>query len=258
MTSKLKKVFARPPAAARLRPIHPDCHHRDCRICGAVARIKDKMVAVANVVTAIIFEMSRRDGRAARPRSPSAAEGADNMEIQNSPPRVLARWTDERLLMVCQHFSNAPASLYRINNNWGKPAPPGVRKTICLPSHCVFFLNHLYLTRQLTFLSGRPRLAKNALENIEYGDLTEVSLKTVELLNSDQAYLDISANQPISLATVRTKIGEATSMATRLLSTYDSVDAAIADGQTELVLLAISVKTKLDASEARRTSKQAL
>ena len=108
----------------------------------------------------------------------------------------------------------------------------------------------------LTRILGRPREPKCTLERIEYGDLGEITAKTVDLLNADQAYLSISANQPISLATVRTKIGEATSMATRLLSNYDSVDAAIAEGQTELVLLAISVKTQLDASEARRTSKQ--
>jgi hypothetical protein len=106
--------------------------------------------------------------------------------------------------------------------------------------------------------SGRPRQPKNTLDRIEYGDLGEVGLKTVELLNNDQAYLAISANQTISLATVRSKIGEATSMATRLLSNYNSVDDAIAEGQTDLVVLAISLKTQLDASEARRTSKQKL
>ena len=85
--------------------------------------------------------MARRDGRAARQRSPGAAaaqgENANMGLPEDSPPRALARWTDERLMMVCQHYINAPACLYRHNVNWGKAVPPGVKTNF--PSHYIFF-----------------------------------------------------------------------------------------------------------------------
>jgi hypothetical protein len=37
----------------------------------------------------------------------------------------MARWTEERLVIVVDAVMNSPAALYRVNPNWGKPVPAG-------------------------------------------------------------------------------------------------------------------------------------
>jgi hypothetical protein len=194
-----------------------------------------------------VAAMARREGRERRQRSPSAQQEQDDDDynVNLSPLRTAApaaRWNDERLIIVCQAVINAPASLYRRNANWGKPVPPGIN-----------YLNVFNVKLTHTFLAGRPRQPKNCIENIEYGDLTDVYNKALENLNDNQSYLVISNNLPISLSVLRTKVAELLAMATRLLANYESVDAALLEGQTELVELAISLKTKIDKSTERRT-----
>lgn len=99
-------------------------------------------------------------------------------------------------------------------------------------------------------------MPKNCIENIEYGDLTDVYNKAMESLNSDQSYLAISNNLQISLAVLRTKVAELVSMATRLLANYETTEAALDEGQTDLVVLAISLKTAFEKSAERRTSER--
>ncbi len=78
-------------------------------------RCSKALVSRCSVAVSKQIQVSLRNGRATRPRSPNAAaQGKNNIEIQVPPPPcALARWTDERLMMFCQHCSNT-LPIYRI------------------------------------------------------------------------------------------------------------------------------------------------
>ena len=108
---------------------------------------------------AAISAMSRNAGRAPRARSP----GAESSAPEAPQPQPMARWTDERLVIVVDAVMHSPAALFRVNPNWGKPVPAGKQ---IMHKYCIH--HHLIIISRTFHVSGRLRVAKNRIENLEY------------------------------------------------------------------------------------------
>jgi len=118
--------------------------------------------------------------------------------------------------------------------------------------------HHLLIISRTFHVSGRLRVPKNRIENLEYGDLTDAYNKATETLNANEHYLSLSNNVHISLPVLRTKIGECMAMVTRFMQTenYDSIDAALESGQPELIDKALQLKSHFERMNSRRAGKQ--
>ena len=81
--------------------------------------------------------MARREGRNGRPRSPPRREeldlsdddqengngAVDGALAPNIAPAQLARWSEERHVILLETTESAPNRLHQENPNWGRPVP---------------------------------------------------------------------------------------------------------------------------------------
>jgi hypothetical protein len=180
--------------------------------------------------------MARREGRIGRPRTPPRREelelSDDDHENGNGAlapfiaPAQLARWSEERHVILLETTESAPNRLHQENPNWGRPVPVGRR-------------------------GANP--PKNCLSHMEYGDIGTVLRRAQSDLNANPEYLSLSNQAPISEAVLRTKYNELLQIATRRRNEAEDTQAFDQDGSHPRSLkIALSINKQLEAGQARR------
>jgi hypothetical protein len=187
----------------------------------------------------LLQAMARRDGRQARERDQSLSLSSDNegnggnnqlnqeIVVHNGVP--LARWTEERVLILLETIESAPNRLYQEDPNWGRPVPHSRR--------------------------GVPP-PKNCLANIEYGDIGSVLTRARTDLNANPTYLALSYQVPISDAVLRDKYNQQLATARRLRAQAPDKTAFDQDESHSRVLkLANKISMQILSGEERRAGK---
>ena len=181
--------------------------------------------------------MARNEGRRRRPRSRSQNHDDLNLSdsdenngndapAQNAAPVQLARWTEDRHVIIMETVESAPNRLHQENPNWGRPVPLG-RRGVNPP--------------------------KNCLAHIEYGDIGTVLKRSQSDLNANPIYLSFSNQAPISEAVLRTKYNEQLQIATRRRNEAEDKQAFDQDtSHPRSLQLAISINKQLEAGQVRR------
>lgn len=185
--------------------------------------------------------MARREGRNGRPRSPPRREefdlSDDDQENGNGAPAPipnaqLARWSEERHVILLETTESAPNRLYQENPNWGRPVPAG-RRGVNPP--------------------------KNCLSHMEYGDIGTVLRRVQSEMNANPHYLSLSNHASISEAVLRTKYNELLQIATRRRNEAEDQQAFDQDDSHPRSLkIALSINKQLEAGQARRAGNVAI
>jgi hypothetical protein len=179
--------------------------------------------------------MARRAGRQNRGNNEANLDLSDH---ENSPPPErdpeiivhagvpLARWTEERVLLLLETIESAPNRLYQEDPNWGRPVPHSRR--------------------------GVPP-PKNCLANMEYGDIGSVLTRARSDLNANPAYLSMSHQVQISEAVLRDKYNQQLATARRLRAQAPNPAVFDQDDSHNPVLkLANKINKQLASGEERR------
>ena len=190
--------------------------------------------------------MARREGRNGRPRSPPRREeldlrmSDDDQENGNgaldgapAPPAQLARWSEERHVILLETTESAPNRLHQENPNWGRPVPVLGRRGVNPP--------------------------KNCLSHMEYGDIGTVLRRVQSDLNANPHYLSLSNQAHISEAVLRNKYNELLQIATRRRNEAEDQQAFDQDDSHPRSLkIALSINEQLEAGQARRAGNVAI